>query len=162
MHSRVVAALVSGSAKCVADAMSMCSTMLHRRGERLRRQAVPEMYSAFTEAFIRRWTDAVRTGTAGDLCPADIFGPDAPEGTAALQVRKLFKHWLGGNHVLWVWLETCSRPAYSSLMCLRPARRCRCQWPEEHCVAYLMFACPVVHTPRSCMHRNQTLRRTDA
>lgn len=118
--------------------------MLHRRGERLRRQAVPEMYSAFTEAFIRRWTEVVRTGTAGDLCPADIFGPDAPEGTAALQVQKLFKQRLGGEHVLWVSLETCSRLTCLGLPCLRAARRCRCNWLEEHCVAFLMCARPVI------------------
>ena len=49
-------------------------------------QATEEMYSAFTEGFTGRWADAVRSGTAGDLCPADIFGPDAPSGTEALQV----------------------------------------------------------------------------
>ena len=44
------------------------------------------MYRAFTEGFTARWAEGVRLGTAGDLCPADIFGPDAPSGAEALQV----------------------------------------------------------------------------
>ena len=49
-------------------------------------QAIEEMYSAFTEGFTGRWAEAVRSGTAGDLCPADIFGPDAAGGAEAVQV----------------------------------------------------------------------------
>lgn len=44
------------------------------------------MYRTFTEVFTGRWAEAVRSGTAGDLCPADIFGPDAAGGAEALQV----------------------------------------------------------------------------
>ena len=47
------------------------------------------MYSGFTEGFTGHWAEAVRSGTAGDLCPADIFGPDAAGGAEALQVTPL-------------------------------------------------------------------------
>ena len=49
-------------------------------------QATEGMYRAFTEGFTGRWAEAVRSGSAGDLCPADIFGPDAAGGAEALQV----------------------------------------------------------------------------
>ena len=50
------------------------------------RQAVQEMYRAFTETFTGLWTRAAEGGSAGDLCPDDIFGRAAADGAAALRV----------------------------------------------------------------------------
>lgn len=68
------------------------------------------MYRAFTEGFTGRWGEAMRSGTAGDLCPADIFGPDAAGGAEALQVTPPTWGILFLRRV--IWLQLCDQVLY--------------------------------------------------
>ncbi|KAK9830593.1 hypothetical protein WJX81_002762 [Elliptochloris bilobata] len=70
-----------------SDGLASAAEPRHRQ-RRWLLQATEEMYSNFTNTFVSRWTTAVQSSTAGDLCPADIFGPEAAGGAEALQVAQ--------------------------------------------------------------------------
>ncbi len=51
-------------------------------------QAIVEMWELFKTEFRELWNAALKDKKAGDLCPAPLFGNDAPAGPDALQVCK--------------------------------------------------------------------------
>ena len=58
--------------------------------DRCAAQAMQQIWDGFKREFSQLWTDAVAEGKGGDLALGSLYGPNAPAGSAALQVHACF------------------------------------------------------------------------